>query len=71
MVCKTTKEFQNKILDKMTFTAFPEKNYTLYKNEDKPELGYFIKYSRDGYYDFGIGDYTIPSDFSLSFDHQE
>lgn len=71
MVCKTTKEFQNRVLEKMSFKAFPKENYVLYKNEDKPELGYFIKYSREGYYDFGIGDYTIPSDFSISFDHKE
>ena len=38
-------------------------NYTIYKNESKPELGYFIKYSREGYYDLGIGDYTIPLNF--------
>lgn len=71
MVCKTTKEFQNRFLEEMSFKAFPKENYVLYKNEARPELGYFIKYSRDGYYDFGIGDYTIPSDFSISFDHKE
>ena len=71
MICKTTKEFQNKVLDKMTFSEYPMENFTIYKNEDKPDLGYFIKYSREGYYDFGIGDYTIPSNFSLSFDHTE
>ncbi len=71
MICKTTKEFQNRVLDKMTFSEYPMENCTIYKNEDRPELGYFIKYSRDGYYDFGIGDYTIPMNFSLSFDHKE
>lgn len=71
MICKTTKEFQNRILDKMTFSKYPLEKFTIYKNEDRPDLGYFIKYSREGYYDFGIGDYTIPFDFSLSFDHTE
>ena len=71
MICKTTKEFQNRVLDKMTFSEYPTENFTIYKNEDRPDLGYFIKYSREGYYDFGIGDYTIPSNFSLSFDHTE
>ena len=71
MIYKTTKEFQKMVLKKMTFNSFPMENYTLYKNADKPELGYFIKYSRDGYYDFGIGDYTIAKNFSLSFDHSE
>ncbi|MEG1254390.1 helix-turn-helix domain-containing protein [Clostridium sp.] len=71
MICKTTKEFQIRVLNKMTFTPYEMGNYTIYKNEDKPELGYFIKYSREGYYDFGIGDYTIPLNFSLAFEHTE
>lgn len=71
MISKTTKDFQNRVLNKMTFTPYETENYTIYKNENKPELGYFIKYSREGYYDFGIGDYTIPSDFSISFEHNE
>lgn len=71
MVSKTTKEFQSKVLNKMTFKAYPKENYTIYKNEDNSDLGYFIKYSRDGYYDFGIGDYSISSNFTLSFDHKE
>ena len=71
MLSKSPKEFQNKVLNKMTFSSYPMENCTIYKNEHRPELGYFIKYSRDGYYDFGIGDYTIPVDFSLDFDHSE
>ncbi|WP_251862075.1 AraC family transcriptional regulator [Clostridium sp. Marseille-Q2269] len=71
MICKTTKDFQNTVLNKMTFSAYPMGNYTLYKNKSRPELGYFIKYGREGYYDLGIGDYTIPLNFSLSFDHNE
>lgn len=71
MIYRTTKEFQDTVLKKITFSAYPKENYTLYKNEEKPELGYFIKYTREGYYDFGIGDYTIPSNFSLIFNHEE
>ena len=71
MICKTTKEFQNKVLEYMTFTPHLMGHYTIYKNKEKPKLGFFIKYSREGYYDFGIGDYTIPSNFLLSFDHKE
>lgn len=71
MIAKTTKEFQARVLNKMTFTAHSMGNYTIYKNDHRPELGYFIKYSREGYYDFGIGDYTIPSNFSIAFDHHE
>ncbi|WP_418222813.1 helix-turn-helix domain-containing protein [Clostridium isatidis] len=71
MISKSSSEFQKYVLDKMTFSAFSEKNCIIYKNPSRPELGYFIKYSREGYYDFGIGDYTIPEDFSLSFDHKD
>ncbi|WP_411169774.1 helix-turn-helix domain-containing protein [Clostridium sp. MB05] len=71
MISKSTQEFQDTVLNKMTFSAYPMENYTIYKNENRPDLGYFIKYSREGYYDFGIGDYTIAEDFSLSFDHQD
>ena len=71
MIARTTKDFQNAVLNKMTFKPYKTPNYTVYKNEVKPELGYFIKYTREGYYDFGIGDYTIPTDFSISFEHSE
>ena len=71
MIAKSTKEFQNNVLKKMTFTAYPKDNYILYTNENKKNLGYFIKYTREGYYDFGIGDYTIPNNFSISFEHNE
>lgn len=71
MISKSVYEFQKTVLDKMTFKPFETDNYTIYKNIDRPDLGYFIKYSRNGYYDFGIGDYTMPCDFSLSFDHNE
>ena len=71
MIAKSTKDFQNKVLKKMTFSAYPIENYILYTNKKQKDLGYFIKYSRNGYYDFGIGDYTIPTDFSLYFEHSE
>ena len=71
MISKTTKDFQATVLNKMTFKPYETKNYTIYKNENNPELGHFIKYSREEYYDFGTGDYTIPADFSISFDHNE
>lgn len=71
MIATTTKEFQQQVLHHMTFTPHIYTNYTLYKNDARPEFGYFILYSREGYYDFGIGDYTIPDDFSLAFNHQE
>lgn len=71
MTTKNTQEFQDCILEKMTFSPYINNNYTLYTNKNKPELGYFLKYSRDGYYNFGVGDYTILNDFSISFEHNE
>lgn len=71
MISKTTNEFQNKVLKNLTFTPHPKENCILYKNDNKPSLGYFINYSRAGYYDFGIGDYSIDSNFTLPFDHNE
>lgn len=71
MISKTPEEFQNKVLKKMTFSPYKTRNYTIYRNKKRSELGYFIKYSRENYYEFGVGDYTIPKDFSISFDHDE
>ena len=71
MITKTTAQFQSEVLKQMTFTPHPMENYILYKNDHRSELGYFIKYERHGYYEFGIGDYTIPHDFSLCFNHEE
>lgn len=71
MIYKTTKEFQDAVLTKMTFEEFSHDFYTIYKNKKRPELGHLIKYSRKDYYDFSIGDYTICDDFSLCFNHNE
>ena len=43
----------------------------LYTDKSRPELGYLISYSREGYYNLGIADYTIPKDFSLAFANPE
>lgn len=47
MISKTTKDFQNEVLNNMTFKPYKTENYTIYKNENKPELGYFIKVEKD------------------------
>lgn len=49
MISKQQKIFKE-VLNNMTFKPYKTENYTIYKNENKPELGYFIKYSREGYY---------------------
>ncbi|MBE6050740.1 MAG: helix-turn-helix transcriptional regulator [Clostridium sp.] len=71
MTSRSTEEFQNKVLSKMTFTPHIDNNRTMYLNENRQDLGYLIKYSREGYYDFIVGDYTIAKDFTLSFEHNE
>lgn len=71
MITRTTQAFQDSVLKHLTFTPYPMGHYTLYKNITKPNLGYFMKYSRKDYYDFEIGDYTVSSNFSICFEHQE
>lgn len=71
MTVKSNEEFKSEVLKKLSFSKFENENYTLYTNKKKPELGFLISYSRDGYYNLGIADYTIPEDFSLSFDNPE
>ncbi|MHC1683168.1 MAG: helix-turn-helix domain-containing protein [Clostridiaceae bacterium] len=71
MIVKSSEEFKSEVLKKLSFSKFENENYTLYTNKKKPELGFLISYSRDGYYNLGIADYTIPEDFSLSFDNPE
>ena len=71
MISRSPESFQNKILTNFTFLPYKNENCIIYKNKEKPELGYFIKYSRPGYYNFGVGDYTVPSNFCLSFHHSE
>jgi AraC-like DNA-binding protein len=71
MLAKTSQEFQAIVLNKLSFSPFSKDNYTLYKNPSRPEYGYFLHFSREGYYDFGIADYTIPRDFSVTFHNPE
>lgn len=66
---KLNNDFFQSILSNLSFTPFKKDNYIIYKNKLKPELGYLLEYSYKGYYSFGIGDYTIPKDFSLSFNN--
>lgn len=71
MIIKSNEEFKSMVLKKLSFSKIESDNCTLYTNRSKPELGYLISYSRDGYYNLGIADYTIPEDFSISFDNPE
>ena len=71
MFLKSTKDFQKELIKKLTFLPYKYKNFIIYKNPSRPELGYLIKYSRDNYYELLIGDYTIGEDFNISFDINE
>lgn len=71
MIVKSNKEFKEAVLKKLSFSKFESDTYTLYTNKQQPELGHLISYSREGYYNLGIADYTIPKDFDLSFDNPQ
>ncbi|MBK1812716.1 helix-turn-helix transcriptional regulator [Clostridium sp. YIM B02505] len=71
MKVTSSEEFKAAVLKKLDFSKFENKNYILYTNKNKPSLGYLISYSREGYYDLDMADYTIPNDFSLYFDNTE
>lgn len=71
MIVQSSDEFKSIVLNKLGFNKIESDNYTLYTNEKRPELGYLISYSREGYYKLGIADYTIPEDFSISFNNPE
>ena len=71
MKVRSSEEFRNAVLKKLGFHEYRYENYTLYTNKNRPELGHLITYERYPYYTLGIADYTIPEDFSLSFDNPE
>ncbi|WP_346929083.1 AraC family transcriptional regulator [Clostridium sp.] len=71
MIVKSSEEFRSVVLNKLCFSKIESKNYTLYTNKNKPELGHLITYSRGDYYNLCIADYTIPEDFSIYFDNPE
>lgn len=71
MITRTTQAFQDNVLKHLSFTPYSMGHYTLYKNTNHAHLGYFMKYTREGYYDFEMGDYTVGSDFSICFQHEE
>jgi len=71
MLVRSNEEFKKAVLKHLEFDRYDTNSYTLYTNKNKPELGYLISYTRENYYNLGIADYTIPKDFSLSFDNPE
>ncbi len=71
MISRTPDEFQNNVLNEITLSPMNSDYCTIFKNNRHPELGYFIKYEKEGYYKFCVGDYSISKDFSLCFNHNE
>ncbi|MDF2541603.1 MAG: AraC family transcriptional regulator [Herbinix sp.] len=71
MIVKTSEEFRSIVLNKLGFRKYVDSGGAFYTNKNKPELGYLMSYSREPYYHLGIADYTIPEDFSISFDNPE
>lgn len=69
MMHKTTTphQFRNAMLEELEFHAFPKRYYIHYENPESPENGCYHLYQREGYYDWGIADYTIHHAFSIQF----
>lgn len=67
MLVSSTDEFQAFMFRQLHFSPDVKGNYTCYSDRDHPESGYCCIYCREGYYQLGIADYTIPEDFSVSF----
>lgn len=67
MIVKSPKEFQNFMFSMLDFSPTPGDYYTLYSSAAHPENGQCCIYSRPGYYELGVADYTIPKDLSVTF----
>lgn len=69
MLVTSVAEFQKEVFNQLSFTPYEMKNYTLYKDPTHPEYGYCIQFHKPGYYEFGIANYTIPTNFDITFDN--
>ncbi|MDO5422319.1 MAG: AraC family transcriptional regulator [Eubacteriales bacterium] len=61
-------KFQIQLLERLQLSKEQTGHCALYTNRSHPEYGYSYIYERENCYSFLIGNYTIPEDFSLSFD---
>ena len=66
MLVSSTDEFQAFMFEQLHFLPEMNGNYTCYSDREHPEGGYCCIYCREGCYQLGIADYTIPEDFSES-----
>lgn len=60
-------EFQEKFLNHLRFKLQENKKMTSFVDETNPSTGYIHFYSKEGAYDLILAEYTIPSDFKLTF----
>ena len=70
-ILDSSKAFREAVLKELSFLPHQQEFCTLYKDPSHPENGYFLFYEREGYYSFGIADYTVSHPFKLDFDNSE
>ena len=63
MLVSSTDEFQAFMFEQLHFLPEMNGNYTCYSDREHPEGGYCCIYCREGCYQLGIADYTIPEGF--------
>lgn len=63
--------FQTQVLKHLQFKEKKMEHYTLYSNPTHPDHGCCYVFQRDGCYSLTIGNYTIPENFSLTFDQSK
>ena len=71
MTVTSSKAFREEVLRQLHFQPSDRGHCTLFRDLSAPENGYFLFYSRPGYYELGIADYTVPKDFQIRFDNPE
>lgn len=63
--------FQTQVLKHLQLQEKKMEHYTLYNNPAHPDYGYCYVFQREGCYSLTIGNYTVPEDFSLTFDQSK
>lgn len=71
MIVTSSNAFREEVLRQLHFQPSDRGHCTLFRDLSAPENGYFLFYSRPGYYELGIADYTVPKDFQIRFDNPE
>lgn len=70
MYCSSNSfQFRTIVLEQLGFQPIKKANCLLYQNPEFPKSGSYRLYQREGFYDFGIADYTVQKAFGIQFDH--